>query len=65
MAIPQSNNQYEPRSVHVAHFQALEQTCRLRQLSRSGGKYFSVTGGNQGHSRYFFKMLFSLVLAPC
>ena len=29
---------YEPR--HIAHFEALEQTCRLRQLSGSGGKYF-------------------------
>ena len=38
MAIPQSKNQYEPR--YIAHFEALEQTCRLCQLSGSGGKYF-------------------------
>ena len=38
MAIPQSKNQYEPCS--SAHFEALERTCRLRQLSGSGGKYF-------------------------
>ena len=29
---------YEPRS--IAHFEALEQTCRLHQLSGSGDKYF-------------------------
>ena len=34
----QSKNLYEPRS--LAHFEALEQTCRLHQLSRSGDKYF-------------------------
>ena len=38
MAIPQSKNQYEPR--YINHFEALEQTCRLRQLSGSGDKYF-------------------------
>jgi hypothetical protein len=38
MARPQSKNYYEPRSIN--HFEALEQTCRLRQLSGSGGKYF-------------------------
>ena len=37
MAIPQSKNQYENRS--IANFETLEQTCRLRQLSGSGGKY--------------------------
>ncbi len=29
-------------SILVSHFEALEQTCRLRQLSGSGGKYFFV-----------------------
>ena len=43
MAIPQSKHWYEPRS--IAHFEALEQTCRLRQLSGSGGKYFFPDSG--------------------
>ena len=38
MAYPQSKNQYEPRSID--HFEALEQTIRLRKLAGSGGKYF-------------------------
>jgi hypothetical protein len=49
MAIPQSKHYYEPRS--MAHFPALEQTCRLRKLSGSGGKYFFPSiGFNQGNS---------------
>ena len=49
MAIPQSKIYYEPRS--IAHFEALEQTCRLRQLSGSGDKYFfPASGVDQGHS---------------
>ena len=49
MAIPQSKNLYEPRS--TAHFEAVEQTCRLRQLLESEGKYFfPVSGVDQGHS---------------
>jgi hypothetical protein len=51
MAIPQSKKLYEPRSIN--HFEALEQTCRLRQLSRSGGKYFFPSSGvNQGYSTW-------------
>ena len=38
MPITLSKIQYEPRS--IAHFEALEQTCRLHQLSGSGEKYF-------------------------
>ena len=38
MVIPQSKNQCEPR--YIANFVALEQTCRLCQLSGSGGNYF-------------------------
>ena len=35
--------------------EAVEQTCRLRQLSGSGGKYFlPVSGVDQGHSRAKF-----------
>jgi hypothetical protein len=34
MAIPQPKNLYEPR--FIAHFEALEHTCRLRQLSGFG-----------------------------
>ena len=37
MTTPQSKNYYEPPSID--HFEALEQTCRLRQLSGSGEKY--------------------------
>ena len=51
MAIPQPKGFYEPRS--IAHFEALEQTCRLRQLSGYGGKYFftaTSSGIDQGHS---------------
>ena len=49
MAIPQSKNYYEPRTIN--NFEALEQTCRLRQLSGSGGKYFCTDSGfHQGHS---------------
>jgi hypothetical protein len=52
MAYPQSKNQYEPRSID--HFEALEQTIRLRKLSGSGGKYFFFKLAesiiNQGHS---------------
>jgi hypothetical protein len=33
-----TKNQYE--SLYINHFEALEQTCRLRQLSGVGGKYF-------------------------
>ena len=51
MAIPQSKNQYKPRS--VAHFEALEQTCRLRQLLGFGGKYLPPASGvDQGHSTF-------------
>ena len=38
MAIPQSKKLYEPLS--IANFETLAQTCRLRKLSGSGGKYF-------------------------
>ena len=56
MAIPQSKNQYEPRS--IAHFEALEQTCLLHQLSGSGDKYFfSASGVDQGHSMFFLKRM--------
>jgi hypothetical protein len=49
MAIPQSKIYYEPRS--IAHFDALEQTCRLHQLSGSRDKYFfSASGVDQGYS---------------
>ena len=52
MAIPQSKKLYEPLS--IGHFEALEQTCRLRQLSGSGDKYFfTASGVNQGHSTKF------------
>ena len=39
---------YEPRSKF--HFEALEQTCRLRPLSGSGDKYLFLSGVNQGDS---------------
>ena len=49
MPITLSKIQYEPRS--IAHFEALEQTCRLHQLSGSGDKYFfSASAFDQGYS---------------
>ena len=49
MAIPQSKNLYELR--FISHFEALEQTCRLHQLSGSGDKYFcSASALDQGYS---------------
>ena len=46
-----SVKKYSPRSTCISHFQSLEQTCRSRQLSGSGGKYFfPVSEVKQGHS---------------
>ena len=49
MPITLSKIYYGPRSID--HFEALEQTCRLHQLSGSGEKYFfSASAIDQGHS---------------
>ena len=50
MVIPQSKNYYEPCSID--HFEALEQTCRLRQISGSGGKYFPSSQRSLSRPQY-------------
>jgi hypothetical protein len=52
LARPQSKQYSETCS--IANFETREQTCRLRQLSGSGGEYFFPASGiNQGLSTAF------------
>jgi hypothetical protein len=71
MPITLSKIEYGPRS--LAHFEALEQTCRLHQLSGSGDKYFfmlalsvkaTVVPGSEVRKAKFAKLLVSSQAAP-